>query len=66
MLFSGSPEGRYTLVPSFMEGTEIAFIWIWLPFWWGEGRDETWQWYGEKGSGQGDVQYLSSLEEGEV
>ena len=24
MLFSGSPEGRYTLVPSFMEGTEIT------------------------------------------
>ena len=23
-LFSGSPEGRYTLVPSFVEGTEIT------------------------------------------
>ena len=26
MLFSGSPEGRYTLVPSFMEGTEIFSV----------------------------------------
>ena len=31
MLFSGSPEGKHTLVPSFMEGTEIAFSWISLP-----------------------------------
>ena len=26
MLFSGSPEGRYTLVPSFLEGTEITSV----------------------------------------
>ena len=32
----GSPEGRHTLVPSFVEGTEIAFSWISLP--WGEGK----------------------------
>ena len=31
MLFSGSPEGRYTLVTSFVEGTEITFSWISLP-----------------------------------
>uniref|UniRef100_A0A8C4WX16 Reverse transcriptase domain-containing protein n=1 Tax=Eptatretus burgeri TaxID=7764 RepID=A0A8C4WX16_EPTBU len=28
MLFLGSPEGRHTLVPSFVEGTEIDFSWI--------------------------------------
>ena len=28
MLFSGSPEGRNTLVPSFVEGTEIALSWV--------------------------------------
>ena len=31
MLFSGSPEGRYTLVPSFMEGTEITLSWVCFP-----------------------------------
>ena len=31
MLFSGSPEGRYTLVSSFMEGTEIALSWVCFP-----------------------------------
>ena len=36
MLFSGSPEGRYTLVPSFMEGTEITFSWVCFP--WGKGK----------------------------
>ena len=34
--FSGSPEGRHTLVPSFVEGTEIAFSRICLP--WGKGK----------------------------
>ena len=28
MLFSGSPEGICTLVPSFMEGTEITLRWV--------------------------------------
>ena len=28
MLFSGYPEGRYTLVLSFMEGTEITLSWV--------------------------------------
>ena len=31
MLFFGSPEGRQTLVLSFVEGSEIAFSWISLP-----------------------------------
>ena len=31
MLFSGSPEGRYTLVLSFMEGTEITLSWVCFP-----------------------------------
>jgi len=31
MLFPGSPQGRHTLVLSFVEGTEIAFSWICLP-----------------------------------
>ena len=31
MLFPGSPEGRHTLVPSFVEGTEIACSRISLP-----------------------------------
>ena len=31
MLFSGSSEGRHTLVLSFVEGTEIAFSSISLP-----------------------------------
>ena len=30
-LFSGYPEGRYTLFPSFVEGIKIAFSWISLP-----------------------------------
>ena len=29
--FSGSPEGRYTLVPSFVEGTEITLSWVCFP-----------------------------------
>ena len=36
MLFSGSPEGKHTLVPSFVEGTEIAFSWTRLSL--GEGK----------------------------
>ncbi len=36
MLFSGSPEDRYTLVPSFMEGTEITLSWVCFP--WGKGK----------------------------
>jgi len=31
MLFSGSPEDRHSLVPSFMEGTEIALSWVCFP-----------------------------------
>ena len=31
MLFSGSPEGRHTLVPGFMEGTEITLSWVCFP-----------------------------------
>ena len=31
MLFSGSPEGRSTLVPGFMEGTEITLSWVCFP-----------------------------------
>ena len=31
MLFSGSPEGRYTLVPSFMEGIKITLSWVCFP-----------------------------------
>ena len=31
LLFSGSPEGRYTLVASFMEGTEITLSWVCFP-----------------------------------
>ena len=27
-MISGSPESRYTLVPSFMEGTEITLSWV--------------------------------------
>ena len=29
--FSGSPEGRYTIVLSFMEGTEITLSWVCFP-----------------------------------
>ena len=36
MLFSGSPDGRHTLVMSFVEGTEIAFSWNCLPL--GKGK----------------------------
>ena len=31
-----------------------------------KGKDETWLWYGEEESGQGEVQYLRGWEEGEV
>ena len=33
---------------------------------WVARKDETWSWYGEEGSRQGEVQYLRGLEEGEV
>ena len=36
ILFSGSPEGRYTLVPSFIKGTETTLSWVCLP--WGKGK----------------------------
>ena len=36
MLFSGSPEDRHTLFPSFMEGTEITLGWVCFP--WGKGK----------------------------
>ena len=36
MLFSDSPEGRYTLVLSFVEGTEITLSWVCFP--WDKGK----------------------------